>query len=236
MLCCICGNVGSGKTLLTTLLGAIANFQKISVISNYHLNFSYQPIEITKLIKCEYENAYILLDEAYTYLDSRLSSSNRNMAFSYVLFQSRKKNIQMFLTMQIFRTIDVRYRDMIDYIIFCQKMANSYKYTIEESITKKQISFEISFTNAILIYGMYDTNEVILSNVQSNEFQSLKFENNEIKQKKVNEICADIRKKYPEREKFPKSLLQRYFFENSIDNYLLNIVHSYLREEKEEKN
>jgi len=131
LLILVLGHMGSGKTLFLTILGYMT---KAKVISNFKLNYPNKSVEnlsITQIINEDFkEKVVILLDEAWLYLDSRRSSSSLNQIFSYILFQSRKKNLNFYLTAQLGNTLDVRFRRLADFIVYCKNHKNYFEYTL----------------------------------------------------------------------------------------------------------
>lgn len=164
MLTVIYGGVGSGKTLLLTILGY---YLKSNIISNYQLffqkpDYKIEEFNVSKFVQAKYENCKILMDEAYVYLESRLSMSNKNKAFSYILFQSRKKSIDMYLTVQLVSTIEKRYREMFDYSIFSHGFNGfEYIYSVYNHTNKETKILKLREDKIIGFYQLYDTNEVV---------------------------------------------------------------------------
>ena len=127
----ILGGLGSGKTLFMTIL---AKMIAKPIFSNYALKFSdiaVKPLEIEKLFHSEYQNCCVLMDEAYIYLESRISGSEMNRCLSYVLFQSRKRGVILILTAQLSSSVDVRFRELVDIVIHCEKMGDCYRYQLQ---------------------------------------------------------------------------------------------------------
>lgn len=228
MLTVIVGNCGSGKTLLMSILAYINHFST-KIVSNYALNFDYEELDFSKLIKSEYEDRMILIDEAYVYLESRSSSSMMNKYLSYVLFQSRKKTINMFITVQLLSTLDLRYRSMIDMIIFASNEQSFFSYLCFDVFSGKHKRINLSLEKALPFFNVYNTNEVIQSKIQNNNDISLFFESNDRKKQRISEISEKIKNEFPE-SKYTKNFLKKYFFENDLENYLIDMVHVYLNE------
>lgn len=138
MLIHITGGLGSGKTLLATILAIDDDIDR-NIYSNYKIN-SDRYIELTpEMLSTLYENSLILLDEAYTWLESRLSGRNINLYLTYILLQSRKRELDFIITDQIIGSIDVRFRIMTDYIIHCQNIID--KELIEKNNPKGLVGF-----------------------------------------------------------------------------------------------
>ena len=221
MLTLIYGSLGSGKTLLLTILGYYSDKK---VVANFHLNYDYEEFSMDKFVNARYSNCVLLMDEAYVYLESRLSMSEKNRATSYILFQSRKKNLNLYLTMQLRSTIDIRFRTLADSFIYCQGLTrHGYKYTFmnRNGLTS---TVYLPLIEATKFYQMYNTNEI----VEIKDQNLFAFKTPEEQKKYITNIVENVKKEYPELTKYTKQFLKWYFFNNNIDTKVLDIVHSFL--------
>jgi hypothetical protein len=107
------------------------------------------------------EPTLFLLDEAYAWLESRTSQKAVSRYLSYILFQSRKRELDIVLSMQLFSTIDVRFRNMTDLLILTDKTEKGFLYTFYKPATRIQARFLLPFENAQKYYGLYDTMEKV---------------------------------------------------------------------------
>lgn len=161
----IIGDVGTGKTLLATAL-ALKDNRKI--YSNYKINSDrYERLEPSMLVEIN-EPSLIIMDEAYMWLEARTSSKNLNRYISYLLFQSRKSKQEYIITAQLFGTVDLRFREMSDYIILADRSEGNiidgdfvYKVFKQSNIHSCIRSFSISYEKAVDIFKYYDTAEKI---------------------------------------------------------------------------
>lgn len=159
MLILIIGGVGTGKTVLSVILAAKSRRR---VFSNFQIYIPrYGPLDLSKLVKLEYQNCELLLDEAYVYLEARMAMSKINQYLSYLLFQSRKKSINLVLTAQLSSTIDNRFRQLADYVIMCEKSGGGFRYTVINNMTGDRRSFHLSKSKVERFFALYDTYEVI---------------------------------------------------------------------------
>ena len=111
------GPMGSGKTLSAT---AFAIIDKVelgrNIICNYHLQnidykyFSYEQFVEWMKNTTELNDTSVILDEAYLFADSRMSQSGLTKLFSYFALQTRKRGVDLYITTQQFRNIDIRLR------------------------------------------------------------------------------------------------------------------------------
>ena len=174
----VLGNLGSGKTLYLVVIGVKL---KRPIYSNFKLNLSnYRPLGLHDLIDLE-TNVNVFIDEAYTWIDSRVSGSSVNRYCSYVILQSRKTFTDVFLTAQLFSTVDIRFRLQSNIIVECKAIGKQrfYKAVVPEMfryvITNRENNGvdvkELTFENAVKYFKLYDTLEII----DSGEKEALEF-------------------------------------------------------------
>ena len=157
MIITIHGGLGSGKTLFLTYLAYKSYKNNLTVYSNYHLAFNYKPIILNETFN--YENCFIAFDEMHVYFDSRSSISRFNKIFSYFVLQTRKRNVTLCCTAQLYSSLDKRVRNVADRIIWAEKTNNGFKYTITDGLQVKTIL--LPFNQAEKIYKLYDTKQII---------------------------------------------------------------------------
>jgi len=162
MLILVLGDVGTGKTLLTTILAYLSHKKGVEVYSNYTLNFPYKKLTVNMIYNIK--KGLVLLDEAYTWLEARISGSKLNRFLSYILFQSRKRGLNWILTAQLGSVIELRFREMSDYVIYSDICDLGFSYEVYKK-TKygfvKINSFRLPYENAEQFFSLYDTYEVI---------------------------------------------------------------------------
>jgi hypothetical protein len=174
----IIGNLGSGKTLFLARLGTRL---KRPIYSNFKLKLpNFRPLELIDLIDMD-TNINIFIDEAYAWIDSRVSGSAINRYCSYIVLQSRKTFTDVFLTAQMFSTVDIRFRIQSNIIVTCkaigkQRFYNAtvpqkFQYRIFNKETRKSKLQELYFEDAIKYFKIYDTLEII----DSSEKESLEY-------------------------------------------------------------
>jgi len=153
----ICGFPRQGKTLLQVVLGYIAKeYLGMDVLANFEVSFAkyINPIE---LLKFELENCVLLLDEAYTLIDSRLNTY-ANRLQSYFMFQSGKRDVDIIFTAQLLGSIDDRVRELMELKILAEKMKSEQRFRYTVFVGQYPIStFFLSFQNAEQFYPMYKT-------------------------------------------------------------------------------
>ena len=232
MLISAIGDVGSGKTLLATYL---ASKDERPIYSNYKIklpNYHDLKPEILSVINT---SSLIIIDEAYTWLESRLSGRDINLYSSYILFQSRKRGLDIILTDQLDITIDVRYRMMTNFLVFCQQTERGFEYTFQKM--SRLLSYRpkkkmMPFSVAEKIYPLYDSWELInpiddnlLFKVSENKGDILKIIDKItaalLKQAPASEYTTGIIEDICLRNQYPKSYVKLIY--NSIKASKLNI-------------
>ena len=133
----IIGDVRNGKTLFATYL---ATKSTVPVYANYRIDIpNFNELHPEMLITL-HDGSTIVIDEAYSWLEARLSGSGQpmNLYLSYVLFQSGKNNMNIITTDQLLETIDTRFRTMANYEVYCEKkelpnhQVVGFEYTIQQ--------------------------------------------------------------------------------------------------------
>jgi len=158
LLISILGNIRNGKTLLLTY---IATKLKRTIYSNYKLDLpNYEDLTLSVLSKLP-NNVNVFIDEGYTWLESRISGSKLNKLISYLLFQSGKRSLDIYITAQLFSTVDLRFREQSSLLIYCKKLNENFYYTIynREKGTSKQLF--MSYETAEQYFPLFDTYEII---------------------------------------------------------------------------
>ena len=188
----VIGNIGSGKTLLLAIIG---KHSKRRIFSNFQLDLPlYNELEIIDLLDLE-NNIIVFIDEAYTWLESRTSMSTLNRYLSYIIFQSRKRNIDIYTTSQMFSSIDIRLREQSDIIIECRIIDDGFQYTFRDSYNRKISTFILPYSKAKKYFSIYDTYEIVEPNhKQELEFNLLQQYPNKLLEK-VKEIAEAIKDK-----------------------------------------
>ena len=212
MLIIILGYMGSGKTLLAT---DFCLDSKKPVLSNYKIDSdNVHDLEISQLFKLPYEKCLVVLDEAYAYIESRVSMSKLNLYMSYILFQSRKRGIDIICTAQLSSSLDNRFIELADLLIVAQQTKTGFRYFVTNK--NKIRVFNMSFEYAEKIWGKYDTSQVVMpNNMQDLQTQIEVLDRDKLKSK-IDLLEKQYLKKY-------KSIKLSH---GSVDNFLLDIGES----------
>ena len=122
------GLLGSGKTLSMVKDMYNDNKNGRKIVSNLILKFTKNQIsqdffeKFASGKKEELFNVTLGLDELHIFLDSRRSTSKRNTYLSYFILQTRKRDVVLRGTSQFFNQIDLRLRNITDYLTQCEAL------------------------------------------------------------------------------------------------------------------
>jgi hypothetical protein len=169
MLIGIFGSFGSGKTLLLTYIALkYAEMENYDVYANYHIKHEkVKVIEPEDFIEINPESSdkrvFIALDEIYAWLDSRFSLSKVNRLLSWVILQSRKRNMDIGYTAQMSGTVDLRMRGMTDLVVVAENINDGFKYAFiwEKGLKTYKRVLMLNYKNAEKIWDLYDTREIV---------------------------------------------------------------------------
>lgn len=187
MLVSTTGYLGTGKTLFLTWM---AWNSRQPVYANYSLDLdNAEKIGVKDLNNLD--KGLVLIDEAYLWLDSRLSSSEMNRYLSKIIFQSRKRGFNMILSSQIQGAIDLRYRYLQDYRVHAlgQDHKNNFRYVVHGR--GRVNDFSIDYETARELFDIFDTFEYP---DQDSETKT-RFEIEDLEEE-VNEYCERLRDTY----------------------------------------
>lgn len=162
----IIGDRGSGKTLRAT---AIAQMESRPVYANYALRLPHYRALTPYLLYSLHDPSLVIIDEFYVWCDSRRSSTSLSTIVSWVLNQSRKRNMDIIVINQLERATDVRFREQADYNIICELKhdANGNKVftyrwqKVSETQVWPDLLEQLTEQDARSIYPAYDTTEII---------------------------------------------------------------------------
>lgn len=183
MLIGIQGGLGTGKTLLLTRY-LLNDFKKgYTIFSNYHLNYiDYTLFEVTDFLENEKENKSLRdmtigIDELTVFTDCRLSMAKRNILFSYLVLQSRKRSVDIYYTTQNFSMIDKRVISHTNIQVICESIYDNTgviiphykKYAVIDSRDIANMKIDRFILDIRPYYPFYDTDEIILPTKQKDE-------------------------------------------------------------------
>jgi len=167
MLIGLVGDFGTGKTLFMTMV-ALASQRR--VLANYHLSIdNYEYVEPLDLYQSMGFNCDVLLDEIYTWLESRTSHSFINRYVSYIIFQSRHRTIDIYGTLQLLSSADLRFRDLVHILVKCVRKDNGnadkdkwdFRYEFMKMENQQRWNKFLPYEDAKRFFNYFDTNEII---------------------------------------------------------------------------
>lgn len=115
----IFGELGTGKTMLLTLIGYYYFLKGWKIYSNYKLKFPHvlvKSLDDIKNINIDNDSIF-LFDELWITADARKHSSDENITISQSILQSRKKRLSIFYTAQYPRLVEQRIRMITNYVL-----------------------------------------------------------------------------------------------------------------------
>lgn len=111
----IIGELGAGKTLCLTYMCYRNYLKGKKIFSNYELKFPHTKVkELDDLLNMK--EGFAGMDELWLWVDCRASASKKNRVISAILLKSRKRGIHICYVTQAFRQVDVRIRNVTDFI------------------------------------------------------------------------------------------------------------------------
>lgn len=169
----VLGLQGCGKTMYMTAEALKWNRKEVPIYSNYHLKtIPYTPI--TSIDDCnKMRNGVALLDEFYHWVFARSSMTKVNKEMVNILTMNRKRNMSIYYSAQLYRTIDVIIRDLTNRFIYPEIKINNekkYIYYKEYDLLGRKKCYK-RLRHDTEYYGeLYDTNQEIKNLDESNSF------------------------------------------------------------------
>jgi hypothetical protein len=149
----ICSTWGSGKTTLATCHAELCAKIGIPVYSDYDMDIKdcsvIEPHELFSLGE-DYnidtgKKCTVIIDEAYSWLESRNYGSDLNKYLSYILMQSRKRGMEFITTEQLNSTIDIRFQQLAEIVVASIMLKDRFRYIYIYDglkIAKREIMFK----------------------------------------------------------------------------------------------
>ena len=117
----IIGDVRSGKTLLMVNFALFSSRNRLVKTNLKRLDHeNYEHVTISDFLDFDkFDNCDVYIDEIYTWLESRFSFDEVNLALSHFGFQSGKRNVNIIWTAQFMMSVDIRYRFLAKVLFSC---------------------------------------------------------------------------------------------------------------------
>ena len=143
----ITGLKGDGKSSLSTMFAHNAFKAGRPVFSNYHLEFHHELFYMSAAREDidMLQNAMVVIDEAYLYIDSRNAMAAGNKVIGYLTLQTRKRGVDLILNLLQKGLGDLRIRENADYIYNCEAM------TVRRGTLKRSTIEDIEAMNVDII-------------------------------------------------------------------------------------
>lgn len=219
------GDVGSGKSLLMVLFAKLQE-GKTPIFANFHLNLKGATlIDVNDLEGIN--SGLLLIDEAYSWLESRTSTSRLNQYMARIIFQSRKRRLNMFAAEQMRSSIDLRFRDMSSLTILAlgkKTVDSDFEYVYQKNYQLGR--FRIPISLAKKLYPLYDTYEFPMT-------PPSEFEPNRLN-KTVKKTVTALKKKYKKNvTKLTKGMIKDYLMEKkTFERGLHESIYARIKREK----
>lgn len=117
----ILGNRGSGKSLLATY---VAMSDSCQVMANYKIKIpNWRPLTPSNIMEIN-QPTHMIVDESYMEFNSTNSSSKKNQFWQTLLFQSRKRKVDITVVSQLARRVDINFRDLAEIVILARNLSD----------------------------------------------------------------------------------------------------------------
>lgn len=165
----ITGNVREGKTLFMVHRVGLyrAKGGELPVYTNFKLDLSItNRVGVSELLDLEgLKGGVMCMDEAYAWLESRVSTSNLNRYVSYFIFQSGKREVDVMATAQLGSSVDLRFFDLAHQIVLARKDVQNerfvYKIATRCGVGVRVATKYLCFKSASRFWHVYDTGEPV---------------------------------------------------------------------------
>jgi len=182
----IIGELGAGKTLALTFL-AWHNWMRKNkkIYSNYKL-FKIPYVEIGALSHLDtMRDGFACIDEFWTLIDARTTTTKRNKLVADILLKSRKRELTYTFTTQMLDLLDKRVRKIMDFTAY--PVMNTQETLTKILIfrtgyPKKQGLLKTFYFKNQLVYQMFNTNQEIQTVDESDKPPRIMFQEEEDKE------------------------------------------------------
>ncbi len=148
------------------------------------------------------------------------------------MLQSRKRTINIYITAQLFSSVDLRFREQSNILIFCKKIKNEgFRYRIFNTDNSCLLSLMLPLDKAEKYYNLYDTYEIIEPFEKKKlEFQIIQSDT-ELLLNTSKKIAYKIHDKI-ENNKYTHNNVKIALLENGFEKQFEPYVYAFLHSEK----
>ena len=173
----IAGGLGKGKTLLEVMLAYTAFEAGHKIYSNMHSTSDQvgwqsesgkqwsEYVTPDDFVKLNANDAYVMLDEVYQWLESRGSGLNTvRTTLTHTILQSRKLGFHIIYSLQLLSSVDKRLRNLTDYLFVT---TSEFKYEVFD-INSDNTSKTFTLKNPYDYFPLYNHKERVIEAVLTN--------------------------------------------------------------------
>ena len=181
----IFGELGTGKTMLLTLIGYYYFLKGWKIYSNYRVTFPHTLVKSLDDIKDLdlSKDSIFIFDELWITADARRHSTDENITISQSILQSRKKRMSIFYTAQYPRLVEQRIRMITNYVLKPTIVGfnpdSSPALMVVEKFARNSLGYvkplgrTIPNVNLAEVGKLYDTEEVITPTNVKTRYENL---------------------------------------------------------------
>jgi hypothetical protein len=157
------GELGAGKTLNAVLWSEYLkklSQDKIDIYSNFYIFNSKRFSSVNELLNIS--NAVIVYDEIHSDINSRIWWQNTDIINFFL--QLRKRNNFLIFTTQNIKQVDVRLRNITNFLFYCLKNKNKIKvyiFDFQNNILKNNYYLDLKELKENNFFNLYNTFEVV---------------------------------------------------------------------------
>lgn len=218
----VSGDTGSGKSQFAVIEASL--WTNETVYANFTLKIP--KVKCKRFFEEDYlsgkqTNCLTIIDEAYGLFDSRRSMKKTNVDASSILFQKRKRNMDLIVIVQEDFTLDIRYRGLVNFWVECffNDILNIYEYTIHDIKNKKTRMFYISKAETEIYHTYYDSYEII-------ETLDQKMRSKEGKKEVLDDLANEYIQTY---DKITKDLVAYFLKLRNIQYFSASMLYVHLK-------
>ena len=224
------GDIGSGKTLLLTVLACASTRD---VYANFKIDIpNAHRIETLGLDDIP-NNVDIFLDEIHMIADSRTATSITNRYISYESNQQRKDFADIYGSSQFLHQVDKRLRDLCHVLVKCTRIGSrenpeAFDFEFMDLSNFEKDNIYLPIENAQRYFDVYDTYEKITpSRKLFYRLRRLKDEDSIKFMVECKRIAKEIKSFM---EKITKDNTTNALLENGYPSFIMSQVYHYLKE------